>query len=77
MFERAKRLREIFSDGIDTMEEQGRLIEEIRAENEKLRNVIAALAIAVRMTHSISEERLQEIIAIARGDEVVADGGEG
>lgn len=43
-------------------------LQDERAETEKQRNVIAALVIAVRCTHSISEERLQEMIAIVRGD---------
>lgn len=39
-----------------------------RAENEKLLNVINALKVAIRVTHSISEEGLKDMIDIARGD---------
>lgn len=43
-----------------------------RTENEKLRNVVNALTIAVRVTRAISEEKLQETIAIARGEEIAS-----
>lgn len=44
--------------------------DDLHREIEQLQNVIAALKVAIRVTHSISEERLQEMIAIARGEEV-------